>query len=87
MEENPYFGLIRAVQSEPEPSPVCEGKVAGLSPLRVLVRGNSISGENLAVSLGFSRDLDAGRILAGDRVLLLTEDDQLYYLICKVVGE
>lgn len=90
---DPYVGLIQALAGEAPAGPVQLGTVAqcgGGAPLKVQAAGLSLEGEDLMVNAaldwswmedGGGRDL----LRAGDRVVLLTQDMQSFYLVCKVV--
>ena len=93
---DPYCELLRAFGGEDAsaPGPVLLGQVVqsgGGAPLKVRCAGlPPLDGEDLMVNAAldwtWGEDTGGAALLrAGDTVVLLTQDGQSFYLVCKVV--
>lgn len=89
---NDLLDVITQIGQKDRHSAFCVGTVlqAGGGKLRIKRGGVPLERENLwvneALDWAWTEDLGGRNCLTpGDRVVLLTLDDQTYYLICKVV--
>lgn len=73
------FELMRRVgrEGQPEGLRLRRGRVVSAAPLRVNVGGQEQEADRFTLTVN---------VTSGDSVLLLTEDDQTFYLIGRVVG-
>lgn len=81
MEDNPYAILAKIMNSKDNQLFLYQGKVTYTSPFTINVAGITLSGNELMVNVSLINNVSVG-----DTVLLLTADQQLFYVICKVVG-
>lgn len=83
MEGNPYARALELIQHETgaEPIRIRLGTVVKLSPFIVRVGGLELPSSEFRMDKRLS-----GALKAGSRLLLLTEDDQIYYIICEVIN-
>ncbi len=85
MEKDPYQAILEALRGRAEtPSRLRLGTVAALTPLTVEVAGTLQTG-NLRVNAALLPLAD-GPLDLGDTVLLFSEDDQSFIILCKVVS-
>lgn len=84
MEGNPYSAFAAAFAPR-EQGGFFVGTVTSAEPLQVDVGGISVSGGSLWVNEALGK-LPELALKAGDQVVLLSEDDQVFYLLCKVVS-
>lgn len=82
MEDNPYALLANMMRPPENQLSLYQGKIIKVSPLTINVAGITLSGNELMVNASIL----SGDISIGDTVLLLTVDQQLFYVICKVVS-
>lgn len=83
MEDNPFAVLAGMLKSGNDNQIfLYQGKIVKVSPLTINVAGITLSGNELMVNASIL----SGDISIGDTVLLLTVDQQLFYVICKVVS-
>jgi hypothetical protein len=61
------------------------GKVSGISPLSVSVAGLLMSKDELAINSSLINADNEPALNIGDTVFLLTADNQLFHILCKVV--
>lgn len=78
---NPYARMAELMQGGDSAPGVKMylGTVARRAPLEVIVAGTPQPAEALRRNAALNLE-------AGDAVLALTENDQIFYIICKVVG-
>jgi len=84
MEGNPYARFWEAFNNPGAGLIPRQGSVLRVSPhIEINVKskggGITVSGTELMINADLS-------LTAGENVLLLTEDDQLYFVLCKVVS-
>lgn len=79
MEDNPYSKIMEMAQPQNAGLIMRRGTVRSISPLVIDVAGITISGDELYVNSDIL-------FAHGDTVIMLTEDDQTFYVLCKVVG-
>lgn len=98
MEDNPYSKLVSLLKPPDNQLTLYRGEIVKISPLTISVGSITVSGNELMVNasmLKYNADISipnfsgsAGitpALSIGDTVLLLTVDDQLFYVLCKVV--
>lgn len=90
MEGNPFAALVHELKSisrEQVPVVFRIGRVASVNPLRVDVGGITVEKSELYINeaLIWSLSDENTGISIGDSVVLLTEADTTFYLLCKVV--
>lgn len=87
MEGNPFFNLLSTLHEEPSPqgSMIAAGRVSCVRPLRVQTRGLELTGDSLLVTDSFRKRLHTDEVAVGARVLLLTDSNQVFYLIGEVM--
>ena len=97
MNENPYSQIVSLLRQEMPGQFLRIGTVSGTSPLSVSVGAQlycnplllseempadiTISGQKSTGSIRLTRPLKPG-----DRVILFSDEDQVFYILCKVVG-
>ena len=82
MEYHPYTALVKMVREDADkriPVIFREGKVMCVSPLKIEV-ANTIQ-QNV-----FRQNADLKDIKVGDTLLMISESDQRFIILCKVVG-
>ena len=81
---NPYSRMVSVMQADAgaadDPAKLRVGTVARREPLEIVVAGLNQPAEALKINRNLRNSLETG-----DTVLLLTEDDQLFYVLMKVV--
>lgn len=89
---DPYSEIYSMMRSAPgdgqagAPIHIRLGKVLSASPLKVDVAGTTQEAGRFYIARRLLDSRQTGETLqAGDRVLMLTEDDQTFYLMDKVV--
>lgn len=83
MDGDPYAALVALMREQgagDAPVGLRLGRVACAAPLAVQVAGTVQPPAALRPAAGLAQEL-----AAGDEVLLLTQDDQIYYIVMKVV--
>lgn len=82
MEDNPYAALFGIMKPPENQLTLYQGKVIKASPLTIDAAGITLSGNELMVNTSIFQL----NISDGDTVLLLTTDQQVFYVLCKVVS-
>lgn len=88
VQDNPYMNLVEIMQKEGRvhnPIPYIKGKVVSTSPFLVEANSIPIEREEMLIneSLLASPNIE-DCFKVGDRVVLLSEDQQEFILLCKV---
>lgn len=88
MEENPYSEIAGMLQAPDGVLIMRRGTVLKVTPLTIDVGGIKILGDELQVNSTVIEQMvsEPPRILKGDTLLLLTTDDQVFNVLCKVVN-
>ena len=90
MEDNPFSALVNEVKSisrDQVPVVFRIGRVISVAPLRIEVGGIQIEKNEIYINKALTLNLtdkETG-LSIGDSVVLLTEADTTFYLLCKVV--
>ena len=94
MDGDPFARIIEALRGEMPTIPLWmrEGEVLSRDPVSVKVAGLKPPREQLMIDKHLkdtvARELSKGitqTLMPGSRVLMLTQDDQTFYIICEVV--
>lgn len=99
MEDNPFSALAAAFGSREATLQMYEGAIIKTSPLTIRVEGIEVSGAELLVNASMLKQTASiempgetvtaditPELNAGDRVLMLTTNVQVFYVLCKVVS-
>lgn len=88
MDGDPYAAMVALMREQGAgdggtdgPVRMRLGRVVGNAPLAVRTAGAVMPPAALRLNAALS-----GELAAGDDVLLLTQDDQIYYIVMKVVS-
>lgn len=79
-EDNPFYTLAQQIKSSANIQQINEGKVISVSPLLINCNGIQLDREDLLIN----SDLLVNSLKVGSIVVLLTNDNQKFYLICEV---
>lgn len=102
MEDNPFSAFAQKLNRTDRGLIARRGVIKSVSSLAIDVAGITASGTELMVNSTLLEHVESfvptgkdppsfeakvtPKLSAGDTVLLLTEDDQLFYVLCKVVS-
>lgn len=77
--DNPFYNLAENLKnmSNKEVENICIGIVTNESPLLIIGNGLQLDSEDLVLNKQLS-----GVIKKGDRVIMLTQDNQKFFVIC-----
>lgn len=102
MEDNPFSAFAQKLNRTDRGLIVRRGVIKSVSSLSIDVGGITANGRELMVNTSLLEHYESfvptgqapprfeakvtPKLFVGDTVLLLTEDDQLFYVLCKVVS-
>jgi hypothetical protein len=79
MQDNPFSKFVELFKRDDVKLRMYRGTVTSKTPLEMSIAGITVSGSELLLNATLVLDIS-------DTVLVLSEDNQLFYVICKVVA-
>jgi hypothetical protein len=87
MEGNPYSKMAQILKNRSAAGLfMYKGTVTSATPLILSVAGITVASQELMINGSLIKSDQTIALEIGDTVLLLTADDQLFYILCKVVS-